>query len=261
MIVKPLHFTYLLLGSLLLPAHAQTSEASEKADATREYIKQWVETERIISEESINWKSDQEHMQTLLNVYQKELSLLNEELEKAGSSSENVDQKREELTNEVKAYQVAQSELAQSLVDMVPRLKRVIECFPPVLSEKVAENVAILDGAETPRQRLQSLTSILSEAERFNRNITVIEEVRKLASGKEQLVNVMYLGLCRAYYATASGSSSGVGTPSLAGWQWQEDESIATPLNRAIATYRNEKTAELVKLPIQIFQPVEGGAK
>ena len=87
MIVKPLHFTYLLLGSLLLPAHAQTSEASEKADATREYIKQWVETERIISEESINWKSDQEHMQTLLNVYQKELSLLNEELEKAGSSS------------------------------------------------------------------------------------------------------------------------------------------------------------------------------
>ena len=50
----------------------KTTPAVDPA-ASREMIRQWVQTERILSEEKTSWQVEKKRMQDLLDLYQKEL--------------------------------------------------------------------------------------------------------------------------------------------------------------------------------------------
>ena len=222
---------------------------------SRELIRQWVKTERLVSEEKTAWQVEKKRMQSLLDLYEKELSLLNEELEKAGSATGLIDQNKEKLEASLKKYRSAQRLLVDTMARLLPRVRGLIARFPQPLRDELSADIDALnapDALSQPRDVLRSTISLLSTAGRFNRSVTLVEENRTLSGGKKISVDVLYLGLARAYYAARSGDSAGVGKPQKEGWEWEPNPSIADDVRQAIAVYRKDKQPQILQLPVAV---------
>ena len=170
---------------------------------TRELIRQWVAAERLVSEEKAAWQVEQKRMQELLGLYQKELQLLDEELGKSGGAADLIDNDKDKLEVRVKKYRAAQGLLAKTMVRLLPRAQQLIAFFPQPLQDELSADIDALntsDALSKSRDVLRSMISILTTAERFNRSVTLVEETRVLAGGKKISVDVIYLGLARAFY-------------------------------------------------------------
>lgn len=223
--------------------------------ASRELIRQWVKTERIISEEKTSWDVEKKRMQDLLDLYQKELKLLDEEIGKAGKSASLVDENKERFQSELKHYREAQQLLGDTMARLLPQLKLLMTRLPqPLLDELSADRDQLNseDALGKPRDVLKSMIAVLSASGRFNRSITIAEETRQTPDGKKMTVDVLYLGLCRAFYTTTAGETAGVGTPGKSGWEWQSVAGLADDIRRTIAVYRKDKQPQLIKLPVKV---------
>jgi hypothetical protein len=223
--------------------------------ATRELIAQWVKTERILSEEKSAWQVEKKRMQDLLDLYQKELGLLDEEIDKAGASAGLVDENKEKFVSELKQFREAQQLLRSTMARLLPRVKSLMGLFPQPLLDEITTDADLLrspSALEKPREVLKSMIAVLTASGRFNRSITVEDEVRELSEGKQVTVDVLYLGLCRAYYTTGAGDTAGVGVPSETGWEWKPEPVLADDIRRTIAVYQKDKQPQLIKLPVKV---------
>ena len=248
---------FLLLASCLSAQETPPPEVPTQIDptATRELIRQWVQTERLISEEKTAWQVERNRMQELLDIYHKELKLLNEEIDQAGSSTELVDERKQTYEKELKEYRDAQRLLSDAIARHLPRVRKLLTQLPEPLQQKLDADIELLlakDALEKPRDVLKSMLAVMAECGRFNRSITVVEETRELPSGKKMTVDVIYLGLAQAFYAAEQGDTAGVGRPSKTGWQWQEQPKLAKDIRATLAVESKERPPQLISLPIQI---------
>lgn len=246
----------LLIINCLIPcAGAQSDKADVDPAVTRELIRQWVKTERVISDEQTSWTVEKKRMQDLLDLYQKELKLLDEELTQAGSSAALVDENKEKFETELKEYQEARQVLQSTMARLLPKMNALVARFPKPLLDELAVDIDFLSepkALDKPRDVMKAMIAVLSTAGRFNRGITLAEETQKVSDEKKMTVNVLYLGLCRAYYTTASGDTAGIGTPGENGWAWKSQPGIADDIRRTIAVYQKSQQPQLIKLPVQI---------
>jgi len=250
-------FAFLLLSMTPLLAQDAPNPQDPKLDpmVARELIRQWVKTERIISDEKTSWQAEKKQMQDLLDLYQKELKLLNEELSKAGGAAGMVDHQKETWDKELKEYRDAQNLLRETMARLLPRMRRLFVFLPEPLLDRVTADVDVLkapDALEKPRDVLKAMLSVLAESGRFNRTVTVVEETHMLPDGKKMTVEVVYFGLARAYYASKSGSTACVGVPGKNGWVWEARPELADDIRKAISVYHKDSQPQLIKLPISL---------
>ena len=251
-------YSILTLFALLctsVPLFGQDEKPDIDSGASREMIRQWVQAERLLSEEKNAWKVEKQRMQDLLDIYEKELKLLNDEIGKAGASAELADDRKVKLESELREYKESQQLLSDTLSRLVPRARVLITQLPEPLHEELVEDIDILnaeDALAKPREVLKSMLSILAGAGRFNRTITVVEETRVLADKSKVSVDVMYLGLARSYYTSSAGDTAGIGSPGKDGWKWEEKPGIAGDVRRAIAVYNKDKQPQLIELPVGV---------
>ena len=262
-----------LLAVITCHAQEQNNKAEQEVNPSnsRELIRQWVQTERIISEEKTTWQVEKQQMQDLLEIYQQELKLLNEELNVAGSSADLIDENKEKLESGLAQYREAKLMLRSSMASLVPRMQKLVGRFPAPLVEELGSDIDLIrspQALDKPRDVLKSIIAILNAAGSFNRTLTLAEETRTLANGKKITVSVLYLGLCRAYYAADVGPLAGTGVPAATaatadtaataataaagGWLWTEDGGIADQVRRTIAVHKKSAQPQLVELPVQL---------
>ncbi len=259
-----------LLAVITCHAQEQNNKAEQEVNPSnsRELIRQWVQTERIISEEKTTWQVEKQQMQDLLEIYQQELKLLNEELNVAGSSADLIDENKEKLESGLAQYREAKQILRSSMASLVPRMQKLVGRFPAPLVEELGSDIDLIrspQALDKPRDVLKSIIAILNAAGSFNRTLTLAEETRTLANGKKITVSVLYLGLCRAYYAADVGPLAGTGVPAATaatadtaataaagGWLWTEDGGIADQVRRTIAVHKKSAQPQLVELPVQL---------
>ena len=194
-------------------------------------------------------------MQELLEIYQKELKLLNEEIDQAGSSAAMVDERKQTYEKELKEYRDAERLLLEAMARHLPRVRTLIGRLPEPLLKKLEADIESLQAKEAlakPRDVLKSMLAVMAECGRFNRSITIVEDTRELASGKKMTVDVLYLGLAQAFYVAEQGDTAGVGRPSQTGWQWQAQPQLAKDIRAALAVKRKVSPPQLISLPIQI---------
>lgn len=234
----------------------QGSEQEHDIAGSRELIRQWVQTERLISEEKTAWQIEKQQMSDLLNIYQKEMKLLDEELSVAGASAELVDENKEKLEAGLVQYREARQMLREAMGRLLPRIKKLVKRFPDPLLEELDADLDFLnspEALESPRDVLKSMIAVLNAAGRFNRTLTLADETRTLANGKRISVNVIYLGLSRAYFTAETGALAGFGMPSdTEGWSWAEAEGIAEQVRKTIRVYLKSEQPQLIDLPVQL---------
>ena len=158
----------------VIACHAQkTNDVAEQEvnpSNSRELIRQWVQTEHIISEEKTAWQVEKQQMQELLEIYQQELKLLNEELNVAGSSADLIDENKEKLESGLAQYREAKQILRSSMASIVPRMQKLVGRFPAPLVEELGSDIDLISSPEAldkPRDVLKSVIAILNAAGSF----------------------------------------------------------------------------------------------
>ena len=258
--IRFLHTTLAIMLLAMVEGRAQEGEKEIDPAGSRELIRQWVQTERLISEEKTAWQVQKQQMQQLLGIYQQELNLLDEELKLAGASAELVDENKEKRETGLTQYRKARQWLGASMTRLLPRMQKLIVRFPKPLLDELSAELGFLNSPEAleqPRDVLKSIIAVLNAASRFNRSITLVEETRSVSEEKKVTVNVIYLGLCRAYYTSDSGPSAGVGVPAKEGWSWSQLPEIADDVRSIIAVYRKAAQPQIIELPVQLLT-IEG---
>lgn len=221
----------------------------------REAVRAWIELEDRISVERADWQVEKDRMGRLLGLYREELKLLGEELEKAGSSAGGHQERMKKAREEVARLRLAQITATETLATAVPRVLRLAGQFPEPLRAEAADELATLQAwkvEDEARDGLRALLGVLSRADGFHRRLTRTREVRE---GRE--VEVIYLGLARAYYVAEG--MAGIGVPKAGGWEWTEKAELAGELNRALAMLEQRRPPAVVKLPVAVVKVAGSG--
>ena len=241
-----------LLAALVLSGGAWGQESAVDADVVelRATIGKIVDVKAQASAEKSGWEEEKARMAELLKLYGREMALLDEELAVAGQSAESYDEAKQAAQAEIVALREVRTRVGEVVVRARKRAMALAERFPAPLLEEVEAEVAKLEAWEVgdePRVGLQAILGMVAKAEQFNRRVRRNREVR---DGQE--VEVLYLGLARAYYLDRKGNA-GVGVPAAGGWQWTEDKSIAGEVEKALAALDMKRPPELVELPVKIL--------
>lgn len=217
----------------------------------RETISKVVEVEMTESREASDWQARKESMDELLGLHRRELALLDEELSKAGASAEQYAAEREKLEGEIAELKHVRGKWREVIQGLRGRVLGLIQRFPKKLAEEVeAQRYALEEWTQDdePRDAVRAILEVIGAAEQFNRRITRTTEVR---DGRE--VEVIYLGLTRAYYADRSGHA-GIGVLGAEGMRWESRAGIAGEVVKALDQLDRKRPPELVELPLQIDQ-------
>jgi len=249
----------LSLGVVCLLSYGVLSANKVQDDLrrTRSALDKWVETSRKIAQQKSQWAMAKETLGKRIGIIQDEIDSLQKKTDEADKGVGKIDEETESLGKEAERLKQVGSSLQDTVTKLESRTKTLLKRLPdPIrdrvkpLSQQIPEKPD--DTKLSVSQRFQNIVGILNEVSKFNRNITVTSEVRKLPDGTSVEVTAFYIGIGQAYYAGGKGKIAGVGRPSESGWEWTPANDAAEQITKAIAIHNNEQVASFVQLPIQI---------
>lgn len=227
-----------------------TSMAEEPSVAAlRETISKIVDTQTLESKERTDWDARKAEFAALLELHRKEIALLDEELEKAGQSAPGHGESADAMKAEIESLKETRRLAKEAVARNVPRAIALTQRFPDPLKKDCETEIAALTAwraDDEPREALQSILSILAKAQQFDRRLTRATEIR---DGRE--VDVLYLGLARAFYADKK-QSAGIGEPGAEGWIWTAKPEIRAELLTAFDILDKKSPPSMVRLPLEI---------
>lgn len=239
--------------SLIFVIEIHSQEPLSQHDVAKEMIQQWIQTEKQLSDEQETWKQEKAHVSQLLELYEKELKLLNEELAAAESVALD-DAKKQKLESQIKRDDQMRIEARAFLLKQKPRILGLIKKFPEPLQEQISETVAVLESSEVDKSARDLLMPMLTVIEAGNSfNAGVFRTSQKVIIGKDEWqAEVMYLGLARAYFWI--GEKAGVGIPSASGtgWEWKRDDALLKDIKKAMSVFDKSTPPALIKLPLKV---------
>ncbi|MEM7310359.1 MAG: DUF3450 family protein [Planctomycetota bacterium] len=247
-----------LCTALFLRASSGASVQEEGVlDDTRNALSEWVEVRGVISKEKRDWELGKSILGDQIELLQRQIDALREEIGKANEDAAKLDVTRTELFEEDERLREASDVLAGMLTDFEARTSTLLERMPQPLQIQVAPlSQRFPEDPENTElslsDRFSTIVGILALADKFNQEITAQSELRQLPSGEDASVTTLYLGLGQAYYATVDGTDAGIGTSGPDGWTWRDAGEHAEEIARAIAIFNNEDVADFVRLPIRI---------
>ena len=243
--------TLAALVGLTWSSSGQEPSEAEPPVPTTDLVAQWLQTERLLSQEAEDWKAEQEHTNQLLELYRKELTLLDQELAAAGKNAGLIDKEAETLKEKIAASETARRKAITFLNVLKPRLLVLAQKFPAPLKDSIEEQTLGLKNEVTNKnaaEALRSVVKILQEASRFNRTFTFNEELIELG-GETYTAKVMYFGLSRAYFL--AGQKAGLATPGQDGWTFVERNELAPELTKAFAIHAKEIPSGFFTVPLK----------
>jgi len=240
------------VGMVALGAGAQ-----EEIDSARAALEQYVETQRVISQEKHDFALAREMLNERIELVKQEIEALRGKIDEARKNIDETENKRVELVRENDRLKEASQFLTAMLAPLESRTHALLARLPDPIRDRIQPLSQRLpkEAEETKlslSERFQNVVGILNELDKFNREITVTSEVRSLPDGTSAEVTAVYLGVGQAYYTTANGAAAGVGMASETGWEWQSANESAPAIRDAIAVLQNEKPASFVRLPAKI---------
>lgn len=236
---------------------AVTSAEPVTLAQTRATLEQWVQTRQLISKTKSDWQSDKETLEQTIQLYERELRSIDEQMAKVSTNNTQVAKEMEEALALQKISNETLDGAKQFATDFEARAKKFAPLLPAPLQDILKPLLARLpaDPANTKMlaaERLQVLVGVLNELDKFNNAVNLFNEKRKNPKGEEVAVQTVYVGLGAAYFVNEAGDFAGTGAPGANGWEWAVKSEIAPAVQEVVKIYRNERTARFVTLPAAI---------
>ncbi len=230
-------------------ARAQGEDSEAAVAELRETIAKIVDVKAQTSRERSEWETQRATMAELLELHARELQMLDEELAAAGRSAGGYDSERRAAEAAIDAFRAAKAQTAEVVARARKRALALAKRFPEPVARETAEDRLRLESwqpGNDPRDGLLAILGMIAKAEQFNRSVRRSHEERE-----GRMVEVVYLGLARAYYVDSNGDA-GIGEPGPEGWEWSPREGIAAAVRGALAQLDRKSPPQLVELPVRI---------
>lgn len=230
--------------------------ASQQLEETRSIVKEWVATEKAISKETIAWKDKEAHLNDLIKLTKIEIKQLEKEIAVVETFTSTADKRRENLLLREKEMKGNSKEIRLFLSGMERKLQLLKPQLPKPLQEELTPfyQQLSLDSQKTSlgiAKRMQTVVGILSAIQKFDKTVTVAEEIKTLSDGSRGAIKTLYLGLAVAYYLSAN--DAGYGYPSKKGWVWESLPKKQNAIEDAIAIAENtSQKIGFIPLPIKV---------
>lgn len=245
--------------ALALPQaqNGDSRENGQRIESARGALDRWVETRKLIARERADWALGKELLAERIALMEREIAAVEARELDVKANLTQAESKRAELLAVDEAQQATARARATRIAALETRTQALLARLPQPLRKRVeplSQRIPA-DPATTKlstSERFQNVVGILNEAGKFQREITVVSEVRSIDGGLSAEVATMYVGLACAYFSGANGSVAGVGGAGPDAWQWRSDASAAAAIARAIAIQAGEQVAAFVALPIQV---------
>lgn len=247
------HFLACLIAVLSSGTIATAQDAAvSPAKATQTKLQEWVKTKQLVSREKAKWEEENASLSDLNEIRNRELEQLKEFTEAARTRAVELDKQLSGFAKERETLKDWRRNLQSLVVDWEKQIQSGQNLFPPPLREKVQESLLRIESGDTERplqQRTRDVLLISQAYLDFQNTFTVDSEIREI-EGESRSVDVIYLGLSKAWFVDASGRYGGTGTPSAEGWQWAENNKIAGAVREAIEVQGRRSPPVLVTLPL-----------
>jgi FtsZ-binding cell division protein ZapB len=224
---------------------------------TRAALEKYVETRRLISRERRDFALAKETLNERIALVQREMGSIHEKSHDAQNSIVEADKKRSDLDAENETLKKTLSSLDAAVASLEDRTRQLLQRLPDPIRERVKPLSQRLPEKPVETrlslsERFQNIVGILNEVDKFNRDITVASEMRKLPDGSAAEVIALYIGIGQGYYTGTNGTIGAIGTALADKWVWKPVNEAAPQIAEAIAIAQNERVASFVQLPIDI---------
>jgi septal ring factor EnvC (AmiA/AmiB activator) len=248
----PQCFVLLTVLTAAIAAHAETP-----MNETRSTLEKWVETRQLVSRTKSEWQSDKEMLQQTIELLNRELKAVDEQMTKLNTNTVQADKERALAEASLKSSNESLEKSKEFTTRFEEQIRKLVPQLPNPLQDtlKPLLNRLPADAATTkmaPTERVQVSVGILNELDKFNNAVSLFNEKRKNAKGEEVAVETVYIGLGAAYFVNESGDFAGTGTPGAAGWEWNVKPELAPSVREVIRIYRNERPAKFIALPATV---------
>ncbi|MFP6901662.1 MAG: DUF3450 family protein [Opitutales bacterium] len=232
---------------------------------TRQLIAEWVETERMISQEKVEWNADRQLLVDLIATLKAENGALDEKLAKSKADMVGVSQQRAILNEHI----IRAKETAESLRGKIGELENLaltlLPAFPSPLRERAGRFAAAIENPKrfetfSLRERLENTVAVLQAANLFDQAVN-LEKQKFAIAGKTREFHVLYFGFSAGYFVNDSATTAGYGMPGKDGWQWTQQNELADEVRKAVAIHGKRAMATFIELPLPKAATVEGEQK
>jgi hypothetical protein len=220
-------------------------------------IQQWVELERRIASEGAAWEADRALSENLIAIYRDELDLLEQQIADSRDDVSAAEAERAELVAKNEALNEITDLFLKQIIEVEMGLRALHPLLPTPLQQELSPAYAAMP--ENPQtstsaigQRMQPIVAMLTQIQRFNNTVTVVQNFRSFGQGEPIQVDEIYFGTGAAFYVDRSGVNAGIGFPGENGWIWEPQEGIANKVMTFLAVYRGTRQAEYINLPVNV---------
>ena len=222
-------------------------------------LEKWVETERMISKAKAEWESNRASMENLISIYKREIEALSEIIASAEKDMSAAEVRRAELTSQDEAVKAIEAEVTEAIIGAEIALKELQPILPPPLREELQPAFSsIPDDPKSSKQaigqRIQSIVAILTQVQKFNQVVTLVEDFREFEDeqGRTVQTETVYFGLGTAFYVDQANAHAGMGRPGPGGWEWTSNDELIPSIRSFIDIYRGTQQARYVEVPVEV---------
>lgn len=248
----------LLVGvALLAPLPGRAAETN--AVSTLEgLVRQWVDLRGAVAAEVRARDEQERQLQSEARLLEKERAALQSERDGLAAELRRTAQEQQDQAERESKLRAALGAFNPSLERAEADLTRWRARIPEPLAAPLAADFAKLSGTNDPSagavQRLQIALGLYGQIEDLQRNVHVVKQLLPEASGSRREMDVLYLGLARAFAVSSDGAQAAVGVPGTDGWRWESRPALAHPIRAVIESQGRSRRHEVAALPLGVVE-------
>jgi len=243
--------------SLRAQGPAVSSEEASPA-ALEALVGEYVRIRAVLSREKRDWTEQERRLQEEMALLEAEKGQLEKTLQRYAEEECRQKRERREQTERRQVLAAAIDGLSPPLDEAERRLRLWRRLIPPALSadlDSVFRDLAAevpAGGREDRLRRLQRVMALYAQIEQMQTRIHAVRERLPVEPNIRREVDVLYVGLARAFAVSGDNQWAAVGHPGEAGWIWVADAALAPSVRRAFDMHGRQTTAQFVSLPMQL---------
>lgn len=250
----------LVAFALTAPLLATEEPTLKELDAL---VGRWIGLRTTIAEEQREWDARQNQWNAEIKLLSQESAMLDSEMEIFSGAASAEEQERAKLlarkhamTAELDKLKAALDAAELEMKAWKIRLPESLRLPLDPLFKALPETQADADKLEITK-RVQTIVALYTQIENLQYGFHCTSEMLDVGNGERRQVDVIYVGLSRAFAVSLNNEWAAVGIPGSNGWNWQAHSEHADSVRSAIVVFNRQKAAELVRLPMQFTGEAE----
>lgn len=247
------------LASGLLAARAPAGETPPAAELQTldGLVGHWMALRTTLAEETREWEERRRQWEDEIALLEKEAETLRRERADDGTFASSFEAKRAEALARKERLEAERRKLRAVLDRAESDLRSWRERIPEGLRPPLASGFAALPATQKQADKLplarraQTVAALDAQIETLQNEFHAVRETLD-AEGTRRQVDVLYLGLARAFAVSPGNDWAAVGVPSDSGWAWMPAPEEAAAVRRALDVLNRQTTAQWIDLPLQV---------